>query len=103
MSYLKFLYILPLFLSVLYSCSSQKITDTDNNPKIVKGIVVDNVGFPLEGAIIWVKGFSEGQKRFTGADVEGKFEIEVKKGKVLLVKFWGLFVREVIIKNKINK
>lgn len=77
------LYILFYLLSILVSCSSQKASKF--NTKIIKGVIIDESG-PLPGAYILVKN----TKRLAIADLDGKFEIEAKKGEVLIVRYIGL-------------
>ncbi|MFA7445134.1 MAG: carboxypeptidase-like regulatory domain-containing protein [Flavobacteriaceae bacterium] len=95
------LYISFLFLGVLYSCSTQKITETDNNPKIVKGSVLYyEYNEPLAGALIQVKGSKK--ENFTMTDFDGNFEIEVKKGKILIISYVGFGIEEVIVTDQNN-
>ena len=83
-----------------YSCKRNaqhelKKIDISNNTKIVKGIVIDKFG-PIAGAYIEVKH----SLRNTHADIDGKFEIMVKKGEVLIVSFVGLGTTEIKIDSK---
>ena len=88
------IYISYFLFFVLISCSSQK-KDSINNTKIVKGIVFDKIG-TLPGATIEVK-HSLGR---TNSDIDGKFEIEVKKGEVLVVSIVGMKTKEIKITSK---
>lgn len=57
----------------------------------VKGSIKDSEGVPLVGASVLVKGTSKGAV----ADFDGKYEISVKKGDVLLYTFIGMIPKEV--------
>lgn len=87
------LYILFYLLPILVSCSSQK--ESKFNTKIIKGVIIDESG-PLPGAYILVKN----TKRLAITDLEGKFEIEVKKGEFLIVRYIGLQNTEIKIDSK---
>lgn len=87
------LYILFYLLSILVSCSSQK--ESKFNTKIVKGVITYE-SEPLAGSYIQVKD----TKRGTIADIDGKFEIEVKKGEFLIVSYIGLQNAEIKIDSK---
>lgn len=89
----KNIYILFYLLSIFASCSSQK--ESKFSTKIIKGVVIDESG-PLPGAYILVKN----TKRVTNANLDGKFEIEVKKGEVLIVSYIGLQNTEIKIDSK---
>lgn len=91
----QFTYISFLLFSILSSCSSQK-NDQIIVPKIIKGIVIDEYGLPLPGAYILVKG----SKQIAIGDIDGKFEIEVKKKQVLIVRYIGLENAEIKINSK---
>ena len=90
---LKF-YILFYLLSIFVSCSSQK--DSKFITKIVKGIIIDESGSPLPTAYIRVKN----TKSITMADIDGKFEIDAKKGDFLIVSYIGLQNTEIKIDSK---
>jgi TonB-linked SusC/RagA family outer membrane protein len=59
----------------------------------VRGIVLDNVGQPLPGASVTVKGTTRG----TTTSVEGRFTISVEKGQTLVIKSIGFVTAEEVI------
>ena len=62
----------------------------------VKGVVVDNTGFPLPGANVIEKGASNG----VITDLDGNFSLKVsKKGAVLTISFIGYTPKDVVVKN----
>ncbi len=66
---------------------------------IVTGIIKDEKGLPLEGAVVTEKG--TGNKVFTNSN--GEFKLKVKDTKaILVVRFIGFNDQEVAINNKIN-
>ncbi|UPT71183.1 MAG: carboxypeptidase-like regulatory domain-containing protein [Flavobacterium sp. JAD_PAG50586_2] len=56
---------------------------------------MDETG-PIPGAQILVKG----TKKYTQADFDGKFEIQVVKGDTLIISYTGLKTKETRIKSK---
>ncbi len=62
----------------------------------MKGIVIDEDGIPLPGANIVVKGAKQG----TMSDIDGKFEIELRKKEIMIVSFVGLENTETKIDSK---
>lgn len=65
----------------------------------VTGTVLDNNGEPLAGVNIVEKGTTNG----TLTDLDGKFSIEVAKGKTLAFSFIGYVTQEIAVDgNKIN-
>lgn len=77
-----------------FSTESQKLR-INGNTKIVKGIIIDKFG-SIPGAYIEVKH----SLRNIHADIDGKFEIIVKKGEVLIVSFIGFGTTEIKIDSK---
>lgn len=91
----KLLYLSFLFLAFLCSCSSQK-TETIVNLKTVTGYVFsDEDKLPLPGVSIQVKGSEK--TRNTTTDLNGKFEIEARKGETLKTYFVGFYDEEIKI------
>ena len=70
-----------LLLFVIVECKSQGI-DKINNAKIIRGVVSDIYG-PMPEVQINAKN----TERKTSTDVDGKFEIEVKEGEVLIFQY----------------
>lgn len=70
-----------------------------NDVKIT-GIVTDNDGLPLPGASVLVKGTKKG----TSTDFDGKYEITVPEGAVLVFSFIGYESKEIVVRaqTKIN-
>ncbi|WP_200976246.1 TonB-dependent receptor [Echinicola sp. 20G] len=70
-----------------------------NQPKLVevvreekvKGTVLDDIGYPLPGATVLVKGTTSG----TVTNLEGEYEIDVNQGDVLVFSFVGFSSQEV--------
>lgn len=95
----KLLHLSLLFVAVLYSCSSQKAVT-----KTVTGVVIIEDGnLPLPGVSIQVKQKrKDTSKRETTTDIDGKFEIQVKKGETLIISFLGCRNKEVKITDKNN-
>jgi len=87
------LYISFLLLPILVSCSSQK--ESKVITKIVKGVIIYE-SEPLPGPYIQVKG----TKRGTMADIDGKFEINIKENEKLIISFVGFESKEVTITDK---
>lgn len=83
-----------LFTTVLYSCSTQKTVT-----KTVTGVVFDyEEKAPMIGAVIIVKGSEK--ERFTMTDFDGNFEIEVKKGEVLIISNVCFIPEKIKIRNE---
>ncbi len=57
----------------------------DNDPFTIRGMVCDEVGKPIVGAIVQV----DGTKRGTVTDREGRFQIEVSRGETLKFAYVG--------------
>jgi hypothetical protein len=90
------IYLSFLFFSILYSCSSQK-QNIGTVTKRVKGIVISfQDKEPLPGASVKIKGSIEKEK-LVSTDLNGNFEIDVKKGEILEVNFLGFYIEEIII------
>lgn len=81
------------------------ITKRHNLPKIkkidkkiaelIKGVVNDPKGEPIVGALVIVKGTTDGAI----TDIDGKFELQVSEGDVLQVSFIGYATTEVTVNN----
>jgi hypothetical protein len=89
----KNIYILFYLLPILMSCSSQK--EIKFNTKIVKGVIIYE-NEPLPGSNILVKD----TKRGTIADIDGKFEINVKENEKLIISYVGFESKQVTITDK---
>lgn len=87
------IYILFYLLPILVSCTSQK--EIKFNTKIVKGVIIYE-SEPLPGSNIQVKD----TKRGTFADIDGKFEINVKENEKLIISYVGFEFKEVTITDK---
>ena len=95
-----------LFLSVMLSlCAfggmavypTPAMATVAQSPTIkVRGQVVDELGEPLLGATIRVKGGSTG----TTTDLDGNFQLEVPGNSTLLVSFVGYKEREIAVRNR---
>ncbi|MBN9381235.1 MAG: SusC/RagA family TonB-linked outer membrane protein [Chitinophagaceae bacterium] len=60
---------------------------------LMKGIVINAEGIPLEGASVRIRGTSQG----TSTDAGGQFSINVDEGDVLIISFVGYITRELTI------
>ena len=93
------LYILFYLLTIFASCSSQK-TAVVTKTKIITGFVFDESDKqPLPGTNIKVKA-SKTKKATT--DFDGKFEIELNEGDILIIEFIGFQNKEVSITTQNN-
>jgi TonB-linked SusC/RagA family outer membrane protein len=71
-----------------------KHTKLNKRSNLVKGTVLDEMGEPLAGASVSLKGTSDG----TFADANGKFQIDTEELKpVLIVSFIGMITKEFIV------
>lgn len=76
------------------------ITKKQDSTKItIKGTVVDDTGFSLPGVNVIVKGTTNGTQ--TGFD--GNYELEVKKGQILVFSYVGFMTEEITLSNINNK
>ncbi|WP_020528900.1 SusC/RagA family TonB-linked outer membrane protein [Flexithrix dorotheae] len=67
------------------------------DPIMVSGLVTDDVGDPLVGATVLLKGTTQG----TITDVDGKFQMQVPDEKaVLVVSFIGFVDQEIVVGNQ---
>lgn len=66
------------------------------NQEVVTGKVTDNNGANLEGVTIMVKGTAQG----TSTDKNGAFQINVKKGDILVFRIVGYQPQEIVIANQ---
>lgn len=66
--------------------------------KTIKGTVTDSNGISLPGATVLIKD----EKKGVTTDFDGKFSIEVQKGKTLTVSFLGLETASIVIDNATN-
>lgn len=64
----------------------------------LKGTVVDEIGEPIVGANIQVKGLSTG----TITDIDGNFALEIPTSTVLIVSYIGYQTKEVQVRNQSN-
>jgi len=63
---------------------------------LLKGIVTDNTGEPLPGVSVFIMNKFKG----VATDINGKFEIKVKKGYKLLFTFVGMKGQTIVVKNQ---
>lgn len=68
------------------------------NDSRISGIVVDQTGIPVIGANVSVKGTTNG----TITDVDGKFELNVSEGDLLVISYIGYVSQEIPVGNKTN-
>lgn len=66
--------------------------------KKISGTVADNVGEPVIGANVSVKGTTNG----TITDVEGNFNLEAASGEILLVSYIGYVSKEIPVSDQIS-
>lgn len=71
--------------------SNNEVQTTQQQNLTISGIVKDNVGEPIIGASIAVKGGTTG----TISDIDGKFTLNVAKGAVIEVSFIGYKTQEI--------
>ena len=64
----------------------------------ISGKVIDSKGLPIPGAVVQIKGTSNG----TATDIDGKFSIRASKGQVLVVKSVGYVQREIPVGDNTN-
>lgn len=64
----------------------------------ISGKVIDSKGLPIPGAVVQIKGTSNG----TATDIDGKFSIRASKGQVLVVKSVGYAQREIPVGDNTN-
>ena len=82
---------LILFICIIsQSVSAQK--------KMISGKVVDNMGIPLPGANVVIKGNPKG----TSTDFDGAFSIEADSKETLIISFIGMDNTSVLVGNKTN-
>lgn len=73
-----------------------QVMDNLQQEKKVTGTVNDQQGISVPGAAVQVKGTTIG----TVTDIDGKFELEVSSGAVLLVSYIGMQPQEIAIGNQ---
>lgn len=69
---------------------------SSQNPRILKGLIVDTSGMPVIGANILVKGANTG----TITDIDGNFSLEVSDGNVLHVSYIGYADQEIKVQGQ---
>lgn len=85
-----------LFLTLIMVFFVQLIFAQD---RVVSGVVSDNLGLPLPGVNVLVKGTKTGVQ----TDIDGKYSIKANENQVLVFSFLGMKTQEVSAKNtKIN-
>jgi len=62
-------------------------------PQLISGTITDEIGAPLPGATIRVKGTTNG----TVTDLDGKFSIDVEEGSVLQISYLGYILQEISV------
>lgn len=75
---------------------SMQVMKNLQQEKKVTGTVNDQQGISVPGAAVQVKGTTIG----TVTDIDGKFELEVPSGAVLLVSYIGMQPQEIVVGNK---
>jgi len=79
----------------------EKATDSISETKLettkinIKGTITDNIGFPLPGVNIIVKGTSEG----TQTDFDGNYELIVDKNQIIVISYIGFETEEITLSN----
>ena len=79
---------------IIISKGSSKASS--QNPRILKGLIVDASGMPVIGANILVKGSNVG----TITDIDGNFSLEVSDGNVLHVSYIGYADQEIKVEGQ---
>lgn len=69
---------------------------SSQNPRILKGLIVDTSGMPVIGANILVKGANTG----TITDIDGNFSLEVSDGNILHVSYIGYADQEIKVEGQ---
>lgn len=77
---------------------SVSLTDAETKSKKITGTVFDGTDMPVIGANILIKGTSLG----TVTDIDGKFELDVNEGDVLVVSYIGFSEKNVKITKQEN-
>ncbi|MGH1384646.1 carboxypeptidase-like regulatory domain-containing protein [Kordia sp.] len=72
-------------------------SNIQNDSIIIKGVVTDDLGMPLPGASVYIKGTMQG----TTADFDGNYEIKVQKGAVLVISYIGFEAKEIKTKKPV--
>ncbi|MDR1091255.1 MAG: SusC/RagA family TonB-linked outer membrane protein, partial [Prevotella sp.] len=67
-----------------------------SDKKKITGVIVDEFDEPLAGSTIIVKGYAGG----IISDVDGKFELDVSKGKTFIVSFMGYNSENIVVSDK---
>jgi len=80
------------------SSNTEALSPAPTQQKRIQGSVVDEVGDPLIGASVTVKGTTNA----TMTDVDGKFSLNVNSGSVIVITFVGYHTKEITIDSKNN-
>lgn len=80
------------------SSNTETLSPAPMQQKNIQGTVVDELGDPLVGASVTVKGTTNA----TMTDVDGKFSLNVNSGSVIAVSFVGYHTKEITIGSKNN-
>ena len=81
---------------VIHEAKQKNSQQTEN--KVIKGLVVDNLGEPIIGANIMVKGTANG----TISDMDGNFTLNVPNNAVLTISYIGYSNQEVKVGDETN-
>lgn len=82
---------------IVLRSKKQEITALDQDQQdIIQGTVLDKNGVPIIGASIVIKGTTKG----VVADFDGKFQINVGQGDILVIKSLGFKAQEITIGNQ---
>lgn len=71
-------------------------TNQQSSTQIVKGTIKDNADSPLPGATVSIKGKTVG----TITDIDGKYQLNVSEGDVLVYNFIGMQPQEVVFRDR---
>lgn len=78
------------FLTILMCCLTSFSAEVFGQTLHVKGTVTDEAKVPLPGVSVVIKGSNKG----TTTDFDGKYELNAKKGDVLVFSFVGFTTQE---------
>lgn len=81
---------------ILLLLLSSFMATAQSGPRTVKGTVKDDMGEPLAGVTVLIKGTAKG----VSTDLDGKYSIEAKEGDVLVFSCIGLKKEEITLKDK---
>lgn len=87
-----------IFLCAFLMMGAGALSYAQNGKFNLKGVIKDELGEPLIGASVFVKGTSEG----TITDVDGTFSIDVSQGNILTASYIGYLTQEVEVGLKNN-